>query len=106
MPVKMPFGAMLAMSGRSEDQLAAHSLRTPEGMLASALSWIVAPGESVVELPTIRRSENTGNPLSCGVGALGAPGPHAANMAIRVKANGREILGPVTDAIYHAPGPV
>jgi hypothetical protein len=97
---------MLAMSGRSEDHVATHSFRTPDGMLASALSWIVVPGESVVELPTIRRSENTGNPLSCAVGALGDLGPHAAKMAVRMKANGHENLGLVTQwCISRAVGP-
>ena len=74
---------------------------TPDGMLASALSWIVVPGERVVELPTIRRSENAGNPLSGGVGALGVTGPHAARMAVRKKANGHENLGPATEFLYH-----
>src|SRR5687768_5598981 len=86
MPVRTPSAAILAMSGRSESHFAAHCLRTPDGMVASAVSWIVVPGASVVELPTIRRSENTGNAVSCGVGLLGDPGPHAASMAVRMMA--------------------
>src|SRR5688500_18744240 len=80
------------MSGRSENHLAAHCFRTPDGMLASAVSWIVVPGESVVELPTIRRSENTGNAVSCSDGLLGDPGPHAASMMVRMKADGHQNL--------------